>query len=66
MIIFGQAMTVIGNTLMAGVLLWLANRKDIMGDRSKPLTINILATEGFLVVCAMAVRVLMRLIFKLT
>jgi len=66
LIIFGQAMTVIGNPLMAGVLLWLANRKDIMGDRRNRLTINILATVGFLVVCAMAVRVLMRLIFQLT
>jgi len=66
LIIFGQAMTVIGNPLMAGVLLWLANRKDIMGDRRNRLTINILATVGFLVVCAMAVRVLMRLILQLT
>ena len=66
LIIFGQAMTVIGNPLMAGVLLWLANRKDIMGDRRNRLTVNILATVGFLVVCAMAVRVLMRLTFQLT
>ena len=66
LIVFGQAMTVIGNPLMAGVLLWLANRKDIMGDRRNRLTVNILAIVGFLVVCAMAVRVLMRLTFQLT
>ena len=57
-IIFGQALTVIGNPLMAATILWLANRKDIMGDRRNTLVLNILGTSGLLVVLLMAVRVL--------
>ncbi|MFV2067325.1 MAG: Nramp family divalent metal transporter, partial [Pirellulales bacterium] len=33
LIIFGQALTVLGNPLMAVTMLWLANQKDVMGDR---------------------------------
>ena len=36
-IIFGQALTVIGNPLMAAAILWLANRRDIMGDKRNTL-----------------------------
>ena len=42
LIIFGAALTVIGNPLMAATILWLANRKDIMGERRNSLTLNIL------------------------
>ena len=57
-IIFGQALTVIGNPLMAATLLWLANRKDIMGDRRNTLILNILGGLGLIVVVLMAIRVL--------
>lgn len=66
LIIFGQALTVIGNPLMAATILWLANRKDIMGDRRNTITLNILGGIGFLVVLFMAVRVLINVILKLT
>lgn len=64
-IIFGQALTVVGNPLMAVTILWLANRKDIMGERRNTLILNILGGLGLLVVVLMAVRVLMRLVLTL-
>jgi Mn2+/Fe2+ NRAMP family transporter len=65
-IIFGQALTVIGNPLMAVTILWLANRKDIMGERRNTLILNILGGLGLVVVVLMAVRVLMRLVLTLS
>ncbi len=65
-IIFGQAMTVIGNPLMAAAILWLANRKDIMGERRNTLVLNLLGGLGFLVVLLTALRVLYLLILRLT
>lgn len=62
LIIFGQALTVIGNPLMAVTMLWLANRKDVMGDRRNTIVLNILGGVGLLVVILMAVRVLWRLV----
>src|SRR5690606_1567823 len=32
-IVFGQAVTVIASPLVAGVLLWLCNRRDVMGEQ---------------------------------
>ncbi len=66
LIIFGQALTVIGNPLMAVTILWLANRKDIMGDRRNTVILNILGGLGLLVVVLMAVRVMMRLVLTLS
>ncbi len=66
LIIFGQALTVLGNPLMAGVLLWLANRKDVMGERRNRLIHNILGGIGFLVVLFMAIRVLILVVLKIT
>jgi len=66
LIIFGQALTVIGNPLMAVTILWLANRKDIMGERRNTVLLNILGGLGLLVVVLMAVRVLMRLVLTLS
>jgi manganese transport protein len=63
-IIFGQAMTVIGNPLMAVAILWLANRRDIMGDKRNSLLLNILGGVGFLVVLLIALRVLYLLILR--
>ncbi|NLE36608.1 MAG: Nramp family divalent metal transporter [Pirellulaceae bacterium] len=55
LLIFGQALTVLGNPLMAGVMLWLANRRDIMGPYRNKSWINVLGAIGFLVVLGMAV-----------
>ena len=65
-IIFGQALTVIGNPLMAATILWLANRKDVMGDRRNTLVLNILGGLGLLVVTVMAIRVLILIVLKLS
>jgi Mn2+/Fe2+ NRAMP family transporter len=51
---------------MAVTILWLANRKDIMGDRRNTVILNILGGLGLLVVVLMAVRVLMRLVLTLS
>lgn len=66
LIIFGQALTVLGNPLMAITMLWLANRKDVMGDRCNGPIINILGGIGLLVVVAMAVRVVWRIVLQLS
>jgi Mn2+/Fe2+ NRAMP family transporter len=65
-IIFGQAFTVVGNPLMAITILWLANRKDIMGDRRNRLIHNIFGGLGLLVVVFMAIRVLCHIVIKLS
>jgi len=65
-IIFGQALTVVGNPLMALTILWLANRKDIMGERRNSIVLNILAGLGLVVVVLMALRVLWRLVLMLS
>jgi len=64
--IFGQAMTVIGNPLMAASILFLANSKQIMGDRRNSTLMNVLGGLGFVVVLLMAVRVLILLVYRLT
>jgi Mn2+/Fe2+ NRAMP family transporter len=61
-IVFGQALTVVGNPLMAATLLWLANRKDIMGDRRNGVITNVFGVLGLVVVVVMAGRILLRLI----
>jgi len=65
-IIFGSALTVIGNPLMAVTMLWLANRKDVMGARRNTLVLNILGGLGLLAVVFIAVRVLFLIVLKLS
>lgn len=65
-IIFGQALTVVGNPLMALTILWLANRKDIMGERRNTIILNILGGLGLAVVVFIALRVLFRLVLVLS
>jgi manganese transport protein len=66
LIIFGQALTVLGNPLMAGTLLYLANRRDVMGDRRNGWAMNLLGGAGFVLVLLMAARVLWRLVLQFT
>lgn len=66
LIIFGQALTVLGNPLMAITLLWLANRKDVMGAHRNRLLTNVLGVAGLLIVLFIAVRVAILIILKLT
>ena len=66
LIIFGQALTVLGNPLMAISMLWLANRKDVMGDRRNGWVANTLGGIGLVLVLLMALRVLWLVILKVT
>jgi Mn2+/Fe2+ NRAMP family transporter len=66
LIIFAQALTVLGNPLMAAAILWLANQKDIMGDRRNSIVLNLLGGLGLLVVVLMAMRVLFLLALRLS
>ncbi|MGH7201111.1 MAG: Nramp family divalent metal transporter, partial [Planctomycetaceae bacterium] len=53
-IVAAQAVTVIAAPLMAGALLWLSNRRDIMGeDRTEPV-LNVFAAVGLVVLLAMS------------
>ncbi|MBM4089206.1 MAG: divalent metal cation transporter [Planctomycetes bacterium] len=66
LMIIGQALTVIGNPLMAAAILYLANRKDIMGERRNGIVLNVIGGVGLTLVVAMAVRVLWRVILQVT
>lgn len=66
LMIFGQAMTVIGNPLMAATILWLANRKSVMGERRNRLAGNIIGALGIMVVLLLALRMLWFLILRLS
>jgi Mn2+/Fe2+ NRAMP family transporter len=65
LIIFGQALTVLGNPLMAAAMLWLANREDVMGERRNTVLVNIVGGVGLLLVVLMALRVLWRIVLQL-
>lgn len=58
LMIAGQAMTVIGNPIMAATLLWLANHKSTMGERRNRTASNILGALGLVVVLLLALRML--------
>lgn len=57
-IIIGQALTVIGNPLMAVTLLWLANHKTIMGTHRNGKWANLLGAVSLVILLWVAVRVL--------
>jgi manganese transport protein len=58
-IITAQAITVIANPLMAGAILWLTNRRDVMGTRRNGPLLNALGALGFLTVLAIAIQVIL-------
>ncbi|MFV2070913.1 MAG: divalent metal cation transporter, partial [Pirellulales bacterium] len=53
-IVAAQAATVVAAPLMAGVVLWLTNRRDVMGDDRNPMALNLVAGAGLLMLMAMA------------
>jgi len=53
-IVAAQAATVVASPLMAGVVLWLTNRHDVMGDDRNPWVLNLIAVVGLLMLMAMA------------
>jgi Mn2+/Fe2+ NRAMP family transporter len=56
-VVAAQAVTVIAGPLIAGVLLWLTNSRDVMGERTNGLVTNIFGVIGFLLLLAIAVYV---------
>jgi Mn2+/Fe2+ NRAMP family transporter len=64
LIVFGQSLTVLGNPLMAITMLWLANRKDVMGDRRNGLIVNFLGGVGLLVVLSLAFCVIWKIVLQ--
>lgn len=65
LVIFGQALTVLGNPLMAVTLLWLANRRDVLGEYRNRLVHNVFGALGLGAVVVLAVYVLKLLMMKL-
>jgi Mn2+/Fe2+ NRAMP family transporter len=57
LIVFAQAMTVIGLPLLAVSMLYLATRSDLVGQRAVPLGLRIVALAGLIVVLISAGRV---------
>jgi Mn2+/Fe2+ NRAMP family transporter len=53
-IVMAQAVTVIAAPLMAGVLLWLCNRKEYMGEHRNGPLLNAVGGLGFVMLLAMA------------
>jgi len=53
-IVFGQAVTVIASPLVAGVLLYLCNRREVMGDHCNGRWMNAIGGVGFITLLAMA------------
>ncbi|QDV26780.1 Nramp family divalent metal transporter [Aureliella helgolandensis] len=53
-IIAAQAVTVVGAPLVAGVLLWLASSKDVMGEHVNGPVTKVFAGIGLIVLLAMA------------
>ena len=56
-IVAAQAVTVVAAPLMAGALLWLTSRADIMGEDRNGILTKLVAGIGFLMILAMAVTV---------
>jgi Mn2+/Fe2+ NRAMP family transporter len=53
-VVAAQAVTVIASPLIAGVVLWLANRKDIMKQHSNGTVANVFGGIGFVLILAIA------------
>jgi Mn2+/Fe2+ NRAMP family transporter len=53
-IVFGQAVTVIASPLVAGVLLYLCNRREVMGKHCNGWLLNALGAVGLITLLAMA------------
>ena len=54
-IVAAQAVTVIASPLMAGTILWLANKRELLGEKRNGLLLNLLGGFAFLMLLGMAV-----------
>ena len=60
LIIIAQAITVIASPIIGGVLLWLANRRDVMGDKVNGPITNALGVIGLLILLLISVDLINR------
>ncbi len=61
LIVFAQALTVLGNPALAGILLWLAMKPLPNGEPAAPTWMKVTALLGFLLVVFLAIRTGIRL-----
>ena len=54
LIIVAQAVTVVASPLVAGTLIWLTNRRDVMGENTNGPVANAIAGLGLVMLVAMA------------
>ena len=66
LIIFAQAMTVLGLPALAFVMLYLAFQKDLVDERRVPLWLKGVAVVGFVIVAGLAIRSAVALYLKLS
>lgn len=60
-IVFAQSLTVLGNPVLAGILVWLSRKRRPDGERMAPAWMTTAAFIGFLLVVFLAVRTGIRL-----
>jgi Mn2+/Fe2+ NRAMP family transporter len=65
LIIFAQAMTVLGVPLLAGGMLWLATRSDLSGERAIPVWMKLVACIGLAISLFLALRTAFKLLLPL-
>ena len=65
LIIFAQAMTVLGVPLLAAVMLWLATRSDMVGERSIPTWMIVNGWIGLALASFLALRTAVKLLLPL-
>jgi len=65
LIIFAQAITVLGFPLLAGAMLWLATRGDMTGPRRIPLLLKLAAWVSLPILLFLALRTAMTLLMPL-
>ena len=65
LIIFAQAMTVLGVPLLAAVMLWLATRSDMVGDRAIPKWMILSGWVGLALASFLALRTAVKLLLPI-
>ena len=66
LIIFAQALTVLGIPILAAAMLWLATRSDMTGERQVPTWMKAVGAVGLAVAIFLALRTAVRLYLSLT
>jgi Mn2+/Fe2+ NRAMP family transporter len=65
LIVAAQAVTVVASPLVAGSLLWLTSKRDVMGDNVNGPLLTVFGVVGFILLLAMSANTLMNVLGKL-